>query len=87
MPTHFFKVILGQCKAVRDEEPTYTLGAFVMPNSPIDSQTALTAFAVPLYQLEAVSGEKAMPDMVAYRWLSAFPIRCSQSDACKARRF
>ena len=56
VPTHFFKVVLGERPDSDSLQDGTTLGAFVMPNAPIDPETPLTAFAVPLYQLEALSG-------------------------------
>lgn len=43
------------------------IGAFVMPNKPIDANAPLTSFAVPLERLEAVSG-------VRYAFLHDFVI-------------
>ena len=37
------------------------IGAFVIPNGPIDPDTPLTAFAVPLDKLEAVAGMDSSP--------------------------
>ena len=63
VPTHFFKVVLGECgpEGGGDAAPEVAIAAFVMPNAPIDPETPLTAFAVPLEPLEAVSG---MPTVV-----------------------
>ena len=54
VPTHFFKVVLGEGRS--SAEPTF-VGAFVMPNQPLEPGTPLTSFAVPLSSLEEVSGE------------------------------
>lgn len=56
VPTHFFKVILGT-SGKESKEEGFTLGAFVMPNSPIDPNLPLTAFSVPLEPLESFSGK------------------------------
>lgn len=61
VPTHFFKVVLGECKADEAGEENMSLGAFVMPNAPIDPEVPLTAFTVPLHQLEAISGQSLIP--------------------------
>lgn len=52
VPTHFFKVILADVKGGGG-----VVGAFVMPNQPIDPTTPLTAFAVPVTSLEEAAGE------------------------------
>ncbi len=63
MPTHYYKVVLadgrkggdGQLKAIG-------VGAFVMPNAPIDPKLPLTVYVVPLQDLEV---------SVRGRWLGA----------------
>lgn len=60
VPTHFYKVILMERPSkAPDSKRSYACGAFVMPNAPIDPATPLEAFAVPLTQLESVSGARA----------------------------
>lgn len=61
VPTHFYKVILAENKSQGGVPPSQTnadhiVGAFVLPNQPIDPTTPLTAFAVPLTALEQASG-------------------------------
>ena len=56
VPTHFFKVVLGASSGGKQEDVVHKVGAFVMPNAPIDPDFPLTAFAVPLEPLEAISG-------------------------------
>ena len=56
VPTHFYKVVLADNGSGKHGPHSAAVGAFVMPNSPIDPGTPLTAFAVPLDALEAVSG-------------------------------
>eukprot|EP00879_Flechtneria_rotunda_P033690 GHRR01037364.1.p1 GENE.GHRR01037364.1~~GHRR01037364.1.p1 ORF type:complete len:235 (+),score=39.26 GHRR01037364.1:187-891(+) len=56
VPTHYFKVVLAENSSSRHGTHQAAVGAFVMPNAPIDPQTPVTAFAVPLEALESVSG-------------------------------
>ncbi|XP_046739850.1 endonuclease G, mitochondrial [Diprion similis] len=51
VPTHFYKVIVGQTKDGRLE-----MEAFVMPNAPIDSTTPLASFQVPPESVERAAG-------------------------------
>lgn len=57
VPTHFFKVVLGEFKG----GARGAAGAFVLPNSPIAPGVPLASFAVPIGALEEVSGEPARP--------------------------
>ena len=50
VPTHFFKVVLAE----GDQEAA--LGAFVLPNAPVQPDTPLTAFSVPVESLEEAAG-------------------------------
>ncbi|KAK9802849.1 hypothetical protein WJX73_007898 [Symbiochloris irregularis] len=68
VPTHFFKVILAEppagadgSKAAGSSQKKMVVGAFVMPNAPIDPTTPLSAFAVPLTALEEASGLDFFP--------------------------
>ena len=61
VPTHFYKVILGESPSGSGSEgattpPAKSVAAFVMPNAAIEPDLPLTAFAVPLDALESVSG-------------------------------
>ena len=58
VPTHFFKVVLAERgSAAGDEaEQDAVLGAFVLPNAPIQPDTPLTAFSVPVESLEEAAG-------------------------------
>ncbi|XP_046419349.1 endonuclease G, mitochondrial [Neodiprion pinetum] len=51
VPTHFYKVIVGQTKDCRLE-----MEAFVMPNAPIDSTAPLANFQVPPESVERAAG-------------------------------
>jgi len=67
VPTHYYKVILMERPTKDPQAPSkksYACGAFVMPNAPIDPATPLEAFAVPLTQLESVSGLKFFPGLI-----------------------
>ena len=55
VPTHFYKIIYGENKQGADAS-TVALGAFVLPNAPIDSAKPLTDFEVPLEAVERASG-------------------------------
>ena len=57
VPTHFYKVILGEGPhAASGSSPDTVVAAFVLPNQPIEPGAPLTAFAVPVSALEEVSG-------------------------------
>ncbi|MEW5317411.1 MAG: hypothetical protein WDW38_008708 [Sanguina aurantia] len=63
VPTHYFKVILADG---RSNEPGsgprgVGVGAFVLPNAPLDPKTPLSSYVVPLESLEAVAGTKFFP--------------------------
>ena len=58
MPTHFYKVVLAENTTGSHGRHSAALGAFVMPNAPIDPETPLSAFAVPLDALESAAGAK-----------------------------
>jgi endonuclease G len=56
VPTHFYKVVLAENASGGNGGHSAALGAFVMPNAPIDPETPLSAYAVPLGALECVAG-------------------------------
>ncbi|CAL1272932.1 unnamed protein product [Larinioides sclopetarius] len=51
VPTHFFKIILGEA-----ENSMYDMEAYVMPNAPIDDKVPLKAFLVPKDVIERAAG-------------------------------
>ena len=53
VPTHFFKVIFAEDGKTGGQ---VSLGAFVLPNRPIDSDTPLSKFEVPVEAVERASG-------------------------------
>ncbi|KAF4121147.1 endonuclease G, mitochondrial [Geosmithia morbida] len=53
VPTHFYKVIFAE--GARPGDPV-ALGAFVLPNAPIDNAKPITDFEVPLEAVERASG-------------------------------
>ena len=57
MPTHFFKVVLAKRApgGVHGDQQV-ALGAFVLPNAPVQPDTPLTAFSVPVESLEEAAG-------------------------------
>lgn len=59
VPTHFYKVVLADPAASPQScnHQEKVVGAFVMPNVPVDPNTPLSSFAVPLSALEEVAGE------------------------------
>lgn len=59
VPTHYYKVVLAENSSGSHGRHQAAVGAFVMPNAPIDPQTPVTAFAVPLEALETVAGGRA----------------------------
>jgi DNA/RNA endonuclease G (NUC1) len=58
VPTGLWKVILTK------DGSRYSAAAFAMPNASIASDTPLERFAVPLQQLEAVTGLRFFPDVL-----------------------
>ncbi|KAF6253321.1 hypothetical protein COO60DRAFT_429579 [Scenedesmus sp. NREL 46B-D3] len=64
VPTHYYKVVLAENSSGKHGNHRAAVGAFVMPNAPIDSQTPVTAYAVPLEALESVAGAKFFPGFV-----------------------
>lgn len=57
---HFFalslQVVLGEIKPQFGGAAKTAVGAFVMPNTPIEADMPLLAYAVPLSALEEVAG-------------------------------
>lgn len=53
VPTHFFKVIFGEDGKVGGD---VALGAFVLPNAPINNSKPLKDFEVPVEAVERASG-------------------------------
>lgn len=58
VPTHFFKVVLAENSGANG--PAY-VGAFVLPNAPINADMPLAAYSVPLSALEDVVGTEFFP--------------------------
>ncbi|KAJ1727804.1 nuclease [Coemansia biformis] len=52
VPTHFFKVILAK----RSSDKAFAVGAFALPNKPIDNAAPLIDFAQPLEAIEKAAG-------------------------------
>ncbi len=50
------------------------MGAFVMPNGPIDPETPLASFAVPLGALEEVAGGKPCREILPGKWKAGFAL-------------
>lgn len=70
VPTHFFKLVVGESN---DPNVPISVGAFVMPNSPIDNTTPLTSFQVPVEALERSSGLELLQKVPYFK----------QRDLCK----
>ncbi|QPG73567.1 nuclease [Brettanomyces nanus] len=66
VPTHFFKLIIGEKSFKRDSESKeVAVAAFVLPNSRIPNEVPLSSFQVPIDALERSSGLellKRLPD-------------------------
>ena len=60
VPTHFFKVVLAERGVAPGSEGAQdaVLGAFVLPNAPVQPDTPLTAFSVPVESLEEAAGDR-----------------------------
>lgn len=58
VPTHYYKVVLADASSGKHGPKQVAVGAFVMPNAPIDPGYPLSAFVVPLEALEPVAGER-----------------------------
>ena len=57
MPTHFFKVVLAErASGGAEGDQQVALGAFVLPNAPVQPDTPLIAFSVPVESLEEAAG-------------------------------
>ncbi|KAF3914368.1 Nuclease [Dactylellina cionopaga] len=56
VPTHFYKIIVGESTTEPSPIPSVAIGAFVLPNTPIDNKTPLAEFAVPVEVVEKASG-------------------------------
>lgn len=78
VPTHFFKVILAK----RQNEPAVAVGAFALPNKPIDNNTPLSSFNLPLEAVEKAAGLQFF-DKVERTPKSMVPL-CSKVE-CKLR--
>ena len=51
VPTHFFKVILGE-----RGDGAYSLYSYVLPNQPCDNATPLSSYQVPVDAVERAAG-------------------------------
>ncbi|KAF3125498.1 nuclease [Orbilia oligospora] len=56
VPTHFYKIILAESGPAPSPTTSVAVGAFVLPNSPIDNKTPLAEFSVPVEMIEKASG-------------------------------
>ncbi|GAB4818802.1 hypothetical protein N2152v2_005848 [Parachlorella kessleri] len=65
VPTHYFKVVLGEVKPQFGGAAKTAVGAFVMPNAPIDPDMPLLAYTVPLSALEEVAGLRFFPAYIS----------------------
>jgi endonuclease G len=79
VPTHFYKVILGELKQRNPNGSDVVIGAFVLPNSQIHPRTPLTSFQVPLNQLEMISGIDFFPKLNS----AAMSLRSKREDVCR----
>lgn len=56
VPTHFFKVIVGEKPVKNPNADEISIAAFVLPNEPISNETKLIDFEVPVNALERSAG-------------------------------
>ncbi|EPS41952.1 hypothetical protein H072_4096 [Dactylellina haptotyla CBS 200.50] len=56
VPTHFYKIIVGESTNAPATPRSVAIGAFVLPNAAIDNKTPLAEFAVPVEMIERASG-------------------------------
>ena len=81
VPTHFYKVILGEGpQAAPGSSPDTVVAGFVLPNQPIEPGAPLTAFAVPVSALEEVSGAAPALQLAKSRVGAEFRVQ-----VCRAR--
>jgi endonuclease G, mitochondrial len=64
VPTHFFKVIVAENPPDSSRTPRFSVAAFAIPNRPIEAQTPVTSFVVPLDFLESVTGIEFFPQLL-----------------------
>ncbi|CAJ1018493.1 DNA/RNA non-specific endonuclease, putative [Leishmania shawi] len=76
VPSHLFKVFLAE----EDGGRLHSAAAFMMPNGPIVEQLPLTAYQVPIEQLQRITGLQFFPGMDATR----LPDLC-KTHQCDAR--
>lgn len=77
VPTHFFKVILGEGK-VGEPGSSIAVGAFILPNKEISNDTPLTEFEVPVEVVERASGLELLANLdVANRRKLCGEVTCS----------
>jgi len=67
VPTHFYKVILGELKEteqIKDKNgANIVVGAFVLPNAQIHPSTPLSSFQISLKRLETIAGVDFFPSL------------------------
>lgn len=56
VPTHFFKLIVGEKPVKNPSSESISIAAFVLPNKPISNETKLTDFEIPVDALERSAG-------------------------------
>ena len=68
VPTHFFKVVLAERGAApgNEGEQDAVVGAFVLPNAPVQPDTPLTAFSVPVESLEEAAGADSQQSLLLW---------------------
>eukprot|EP01025_Chloroclados_australasicus_P011080 TRINITY_DN14801_c0_g1_i3.p2 TRINITY_DN14801_c0_g1~~TRINITY_DN14801_c0_g1_i3.p2 ORF type:complete len:369 (-),score=43.16 TRINITY_DN14801_c0_g1_i3:565-1671(-) len=70
VPTHFYKVILSE-NGTGSMNRSYSVGAFVLPNMPIEKEVPLSTFVVPVGALESAAGLRFFPKILDNLQLSA----------------
>ena len=82
VPTHFFKVVYGVRRSTSGKS-LQVIGAFMVPNKPIDKDIPLEAFAVRLGELESLTGTRFLftglsieqREMVDRRWETEYKLK------------
>lgn len=67
VPTHFFKVILGEDDDTDELGNRVAVGAFVLPNAPIDKDALLANFETNIELVERASGLQFVRDLKSDR--------------------
>lgn len=56
VPTHFYKIIIGESSSDETSDDSIAVGAFILPNKKISSDTDLTSFSTSVGEIEYHAG-------------------------------